>query len=165
MTPSTALFVRRALSLTLSVFAIAACTEPSRKSVASAALSPVLEARLDLSDSAPRAQSEINVTVQLRGEQSANVASFTARLPYDSVGLRYVGEVTANDGATRIVNPQPGLLRIAGIAPQGFKDGQLYVVRFSVVRPQSLSSLRLLMDELHTAARVDLSGEVAPRNP
>jgi hypothetical protein len=164
MTTSSAV-LRRALSLTVSVVAIASCTEPNRKPVASATASPVLEARLDLSDSTPRAQSEIDVRVQLRGEQSGKVASFTARLPYDTTALRFVGEATISDGATRIANPQPGLLRIAGIAPQGFKDGLLYVVRFSVVRPEALSSLRLLVDEMHSTGRADVSPALSSRAP
>ena len=55
----------------------------------------------------------------------------------------------------RVINPQAGSLRVAGIATGGFSDGQLSVIRFSVLRPNALASLHLTVDEMHTTTHVD----------
>ncbi len=160
-----ALNVERALRALVVLCAVAACTEPNRNAMAGAELTPVLEARLDLSDSSARPESEVSVTLQLRGTQSTQVGSFTARVAYDSTGLKFAGETTLSDAATRVANPQPGLLRVAGIAPQGFKDGKLYVVRFVVVHPAALKSLHVFVDEIHSAAGTDVSAALAGSVP
>jgi hypothetical protein len=162
--PDPALRVLACLGLT-TILAAAACTEPRRTQASVTAAVPELEARLDLSDSTPRAASVITVTVQMRGTAATNVASYTARVAYDSLGLQLESEPTFADSATRISNPQPGLIRIAGIAPNGFAGGRLYAVRFTVLKPQSLSSLRLAVDEMHTTAHADVSASVARVKP
>jgi len=70
--------------------------------------------------------------------------------------------VAVEDGAMRVINPQGGLLRVAGIAPRGFPDGQLSIVRFSVLRPNGLTSLHLTVDEMHTANHVDAQRSLRP---
>jgi hypothetical protein len=147
------------------MLAAAACTEPNRGGTASPLPAPKLEAYLLLSDSTVRDSSAIAVTVQLRGTAHGAVGSFTARISFDSTGLRYLGEEGLTDQATRMANPQPGLLRIAGIAPEGFGDGRLFVARFGVVRPSAVSSLRLVIDEIHSKSREDVMGSLAGREP
>jgi hypothetical protein len=147
------------------VLASAACTEPNRGGAASAPPAPRLEAYLLLSDSTARDSSAIDVTVQLRGTAYNAVGSFTARISFDSTGLRYLGEEGLTDQATRMANPQPGLLRIAGIAPEGFGNGRLFVARFEVMRPSAVSSLRLVIDEIHSKSREDVIGSLAGRAP
>jgi hypothetical protein len=93
------------------------------------------------------------------------VASITARLAYDSTAFRFVGEDTLSDGATRVMNPTPGLIRFAAIAPSGFMNGQLYVMRFAVMRPSPVESLRLTVDELHTTAQTNAMASLTPQRP
>src|SRR6185436_14053071 len=112
-----------------------------------------------------RVGSDVPVAVRVRGTTAKNVGSFTARIAYDSTALRYMDEVVLSDSATRVINPQPGLLRLAGIAPSGFTDGQLYLVRFALLRPAGLSSLRLTVDELHTTARADALTSLVSKQP
>ena len=105
----------------------AACTEPRRAEQAKPAPSVQPEARIELSDSLAASGTEVDVTVRVVG---ARLASMTARLAYDSSGMRFVREETIGDGATRVVNPQPGLVRFAAIAPNGFAEGRVYTLRF-----------------------------------
>jgi len=121
-----------------------------------------MEARIELSDSVAKPGTEVLATVHLIGSP---VASITARFAYDSAGLEFVREEPMEDGATRVSNPAPGLVRFAAIASQGFAGGRAYAVRLAVRRTASLQSLRLLVDELHTAAHVDVRAALILRNP
>jgi hypothetical protein len=56
---------------------------------------------------------------------------------------------------TRVANPTPGLVRIAALSPTGIKDGRVHALRFTVLRASSLQSLKLVVDEAHTAAGTD----------
>jgi len=131
----------------------AACTEPRRAEPAKTAPSPQAEARLELSDSVAAPGTEVDVTVRVVG---ARLASMTARLSYDSTGIRFVREQSVSDGATRVANPQPGLVRFAAIAPNGFADGRVYTLRFSVVRSSALRSFQLSTDEAHSITQANL---------
>lgn len=133
--------------------AVAACTEPRRAEQSKTAPSPQPEARLELSDSLAGPGSEVDLTVRVVG---ARVASMTARLAYDSAGLRFVREEPSSDGATRVANPQPGLVRFAAIAPSGFADGRVYTLRFAVVRSSALRSFQLSTDEAHSISSANL---------
>jgi hypothetical protein len=90
-----------------------------------------------------------------------SIASFTARLSYDSTALRYIDEVAIADSATRVINPTTGALRLAGIAPSGFADGRLSELRFVELRTGGVSTLRLTMDEMHTTTRSDALSSLA----
>ena len=131
----------------------AACTEPRRADQAKTVPSPQPQARLELSDSLAGPGTEVDVTVRVVG---ARLASMTARLSYDSTGIRFVREQSLSDGATRVANPQPGLVRFAAIAPNGFGDGVVYTLRFSVVRSSGLRSFQLSTDEAHSVANANL---------
>ena len=139
-----------------------ACTEPNHAAVA-ATPAPVLEAMLDVSDSSARPPALVTVTLQLRGNARASVASFTARVAYDATALRFESDSVIADNATRVSNPQPGLVRVAGIAPQGFQDGTLYAARFTVLDARGVSTLRLIVDEMHNTARNDVAASLVPR--
>jgi hypothetical protein len=80
----------------------------------------------------------------------------TARLSYDSTAMRFLREEATGDGATRVANPQPGLVRFAAIAPNGFADGRVYTLRFSVVRASGLRSFQLSTDEAHSITQANL---------
>ena len=154
--------LRRALASASALAFAVACTEPHKAVQVEAAPAPILEARIELSDSVALPGSEVRATVRLTGSP---VASITARLAWDSTGLEFVGEEAIEDGATRVLNPAPGLLRFAAIAPQGFTGGRLYAVRFAVRRTAALRSLRLDVDELHTVTHADARAALAPRRP
>jgi len=149
----------------LTALVLVACTEPRSERPAAPPAPASLETRLELSDSTARAGTELRVLVRLGGKSSPGVASVTARLGYDSTGLRFVAEDTLRDGATRVVNPTPGVVRFAAIAPNGFTDGQIYAVRFAVLRAGAVASLRLVVDEMHTAARSDATAALIPAKP
>ena len=69
---------------------------------------------------------------------------------------RYLLEHIASDVVELNRIYEDGLLRVAGIAPAGFSDGKLLLVRFTVLQQGALSSLRLTVDEMHTAANADV---------
>ena len=144
---------RTALVLAVGLLMAAACTEPRRAEPTKTAPSPQAEARLELSDSVAAPGTEVDVTVRVVG---ARLASMTARLSYDSTGIRFVREQSVSDGATRVANPQPGLVRFAAIAPNGFADGRVYTLRFSVVRSSALRSFQLSTDEAHSITQANL---------
>lgn len=132
---------------------VAGCTEPRRPDQSRTAPSPQPEARIELSDSVAAPGTEIDVTVRVVG---ARLASMTGRLSYDSSGLRFVREDASTDGATRVVNPQPGLIRFAAIAPAGFADGRVYTLRFAVTRSSGLRTFQLSTDEAHSTSQSNL---------
>ena len=143
----------RRLLVVVGALLAAACTEPRRPEQTRAAPSPQAEARIELSDSLAAPGSEIDVTVRVVG---ARVGSMTARLAYDSSGVRFVREEALDDGATRVANPQPGLIRFAAIAPNGFADGRVYMLRFAVARPSALRAFQLSTDEAHSTSQSNL---------
>lgn len=152
--------IERALrALSLVVVAAVACTEPRTPQRVSTP-TPALEARLELSDSLPRAGSEITVRVRLRGDAADHIASFTQRLSYDSTGLRYVEDVAITDGATRVSNPTAGLIRSAGLRAEGFVGGVLVEYKFVVLDPSAVRRLHLTVDELHELSHADASKTV-----
>ncbi|HEX8946239.1 MAG TPA: hypothetical protein VF785_24090 [Gemmatimonadaceae bacterium] len=136
-----------------------ACTEPATRRTRDAA-APALEARLALSDSAPRPGTPVRVVVQLTGEHSSDIASFTGRLRYDFASLRFVGEAPIDDGATRIWNPTPGVVRVGAIAASGFRTGTLAAFDFLVLRANGTRSLALDVDEMHSIARRDVTASL-----
>jgi hypothetical protein len=146
--------LRPLASVALASAALAvACTEPRRADQAKTVPSPQPEARLELSDSLAAPGVEVAVTVRVVG---ARLASMTARLSYDSTAMRFAGEENLGDGATRVANPQPGLVRFAAIAPSGFAEGRVYALRFSVVRSSGLRSFQLSTDEAHSVTQANL---------
>ena len=153
MTPTT---ISRALVVL--VVALAACTEPHVAERSPLSPVPSLDARLDLSDSLPASGAEVVVTARLVGTP---VASATARLLYDTTGVQFLREEPIADAATRVMNPQPGVIRFAGVAAGGFADGRVYAWRFVVRNGVSLRGLRLVVDEVHTVSRVDAAASLS----
>jgi hypothetical protein len=145
----------RVLVALMAALAAHACTEPVQSRAPKTQVDGALVARLEPSVAVARVGDIVQVALTVRGTGATDVGSFTARIAYDSTRLRYVGEVTRDDGALRVINPQPGTLRVAGIAPAGFSDGHLSAVRFSVVRADGLASLRLTVDEMHMTNHAD----------
>ncbi len=100
-----------------------------------------------LSDSAPAKGSLVTIHAQVRAG-APMAASYTARLVYDRNGLVYFRDRTAADGM-HAINPQPGVVRIAGASTAGFKDGRLFSVEFRVNDPAALRTLELRLEELN----------------
>jgi hypothetical protein len=65
----------------------------------------------------------------------------------------------------RVANPAKGLIRFADVAPNGFATGELYAMRFAVLRAGALASLRLTVDEMHTTTHTDASAALSPAKP
>ena len=137
-----------------------ACTEPRHVDQSKPTPTPALDARIDLSDSLAAPGSEVIVTARLVGAQ---VASATARLLYDTTGAQLVREEPIDDGATRVMNPQPGVLRFAGVSTTGFVNGRVYAWRFVVRRTSAMLALRLVVDEAHTISRADATASLSRR--
>ena len=150
------------VGLAVAIASVAACTEPRAAAVASAP-TPSLEARLELSDSAPHAGESLFVRLRLDGPTATKIVSFTGRLAYDSSTLRYISESAIADGGTRVSNPATGLIRAAGVSANGFAGGLLAEYRFVVVNPQGVKRLVLGIDELHDQSHVDASKSVIVR--
>jgi hypothetical protein len=148
---------RGALAATLVALCFA-CTEPQHADRSKPAPLPAVDARVELSDSLAAPGSEVVVTVRIVG---APLASATARLLFDSTGVELVREEAIDDGATRVMNPQPGTIRFAGVATNGFVDGRVYAWRFLVRRAASLRALRLVIDEAHTLSRTDATASLS----
>ena len=135
-----------------------ACTEPRRVDSATPSPTAPIDARIEVSDSLAHPGSDLLVTVRFVG---GSVASTTARLLYDTTGVELLGEQTLDDGATRVMNAQPGVIRFAGVASKGFANGRVYVWRFAVRRTESIRALRLVVDEAHTVARADAAAALS----
>ena len=116
---------------------------------------------LKVSDEAPGVGSTITVTanvVRARGAQA--VGSFAGHLRYDASGLTFVGESRLPTGM-RAFNPQPGHIRVAGAAAEGFRDGRLFAVTFKVNDLRALATIELTLDELNGTG----FGNRLPANP
>jgi hypothetical protein len=148
-----------ALGVSLAIVAAIACTEPRTPQRVSVP-APALEARLEISDSLPHVGSEISVSVRLRGDAADHIASFTERVSYDSTGLRYLEDVAIPDGATRVSNPTPGLIRSAGMRADGFAGGMLVEYKFLVLNPSAVRRMQLSVDELHELSHADAAKSV-----
>ena len=102
---------------------------------------------ITLSDSAPAQGSVVTIRGQVR-PGAGIAASYVARMLYDRAGLVYLRDLTRGDGL-HAINPQPGLVRIAGASAAGFRDGQLFALEFRVGDPAALRSLELRLEELN----------------
>ena len=138
---------------------VISCNEPVASKVTSAP-DPRLEAGLVLSDSTPVIGETVDVYARVSSAMPSLVASFTARIRYDTTALRYQQELPIGDGALRATNATAGLVRFAGVAAHGLPDGQLAAHRFVVLRGNSLRSLQLVVDEMHTVTRTDAASQL-----
>lgn len=112
------------------------------------------------SDSAPPSGTMVSVFVRLVAPASAppKIGSYTARLVYDTLMLRYAGELTTPDGAARAINPQPGFVRSAGYSIDGISGERLFGALFESRRGGTgvLRGVQVQFTELHSATHEDL---------
>lgn len=106
-------------------------------------------ARLSLSDPAPLEGTTFVVAVEVRRPaQSPRVASFIARITFDSTALEVVA-TTPVAGVMTAINATPGFVSAAGATATGIDGAQLFAVRFRALKPGVAGSLTLAMDELN----------------
>lgn len=135
-----------------------ACTEPRRVAPEKPAPGVALDARLELSDSLAPPGTNVVVTVRFAGSP---IASATARILYDTTGVTLLGEQQLGDGATRVMNAQPGTIRFAGVAATGFTEGRVDAFRFAVRRTAAMRAMTLVVDEAHTVTRADAAASLS----
>jgi hypothetical protein len=124
-----------------------------------------IDAELVVSDLTPRAGSDVVVIVRLRrGAAVGHVASFTARVAYDTTRLQLIGEQQLDDGGTRMLNPAAGESRVAGIASAGFTSDELFGLQFKALSPTGLESLQVAFDEVHAVGGADLLNTIRVRH-
>jgi hypothetical protein len=145
----------------LAVVLLGSCVDaPRQRGVPTALDAHDVGAALVVSDSAPRSGAIVSVSVRLVGSSSAppKIGSYTAQLSYDTLMLRYTGELTPADGAMRAINPKPGLVRTAGYAIDGISGGQLFGALFEARRDgaAALRGVQVQFTELHSTAHEDL---------
>ena len=103
---------------------------------------------LTTSDQAPPPGSTVTVTANVAPTPDIKaIGSFAAHLRYDTAGLTFIAESRLPSGM-RVLNPQPGHIRAAGAAVEGFADGRLFAVTFRVTDPGALTSMELTLDEM-----------------
>ena len=103
---------------------------------------------LTTSDQAPPPGSTITVTANVASIPDLKaIGSFVAHLRYDTAGITFIAESRLPSGM-RVLNPQPGYIRAAGAAAEGFADGRLFAVTFRVTDPGALASMELTLDEM-----------------
>ncbi|MBV6522020.1 MAG: hypothetical protein MNPFHGCM_02164 [Gemmatimonadaceae bacterium] len=149
---------RSCLVVLLTAAAASGCRDnmPAEQPLARVSGSAV-ESHLIISTATPRVGDDVVVLVRVdAGPEVQPIASFTARLHYDPLRLRFVREQDPGDGAVRVLNPQDGQVRMAGIAQRGFAGGKLVAVRFTALANNVSEGLAVTFDELHAIDREDL---------
>ena len=139
---------------------VAACTEPAMRDAAPAPVQPALELLFSHASATPG--STLSVTVHLRDAGAVHIASYTARVSYDTTSLAFVGEGASDDGAMRASNAVKGQVRLAGALEHGFADGVLTTLRFLVRGGDPDAALRVSVDELHSVAHASLLPGLVP---
>ena len=140
---------------------LASCVDTPRQRFVPTTLDPHdVGIVLVTSDSVPPPGTIVSLSVRLVGASSASptIGSYTARLSYDTLMLRYAGELTTTDGAVRAINPTPGLVRTAGYAIDGISGEQLFGVLLQTRQggTAALRGVQVQFTELHSATHEDL---------
>jgi len=134
--------------LGLVVIALGCRDDPRRVLTETAAPQAGSVLYLTTSDQAPPPGSTITVTANVASiPDIKDIGSFVAHLRYDAAGLTFIAESRLPSGM-RVLNPQPGHIRAAGAAVEGFADGRLFAVTFRVTDPGALASMELTLDEM-----------------
>ena len=134
--------------LGLVVIALGCRDDPRRVLTETAAPQAGSVLYLTTSDQAPPPGSTITVTANFASIPDIKaIGSFTAHLRYDTAGITFIAESRLPSGM-RVLNPQPGHIRAAGAAVEGFADGRLFAVTFRVTDPGALTSMELTLDEM-----------------
>jgi len=134
--------------LGLAVIALGCRDDPRRVFTETAAPEAGSVLFLTTSDQAPPPGSTVTVTANVAPIPDIKaIGSFAAHLRYDTAGLTFIAESRLPSGM-RALNPQPGHIRAAGAAVEGFADGRLFAVTFRVTDPGAITSMELTLDEM-----------------
>ena len=153
--------------IVLSIVFTASCREPlPQPPRATLSAARDVEVGLVVSTLTPSIGDTVVVLARLTsGIEVRPAASFSARLSYDAARLTYFGEVARADAGMRVINGEiVGEVRVAGIATDGFQNGELLALRFLVKAAGSVGVLRLAVDQLHATDGEDLA-RVVVRSP
>lgn len=136
------------------VLAVSAACDDERKPIPTAPISvadDALSAYVVVSN--PNAPVGSNVTVSvraLRGKLVGPIGSFTIRLAYDSLGLRFVNSANNAEGMVLANAATRGAVIAAGASAEGFKNDELVSATFTVTASGGLKSLALSVTELNS---------------
>ncbi len=149
--------VSRGLWLALLVLPVA-CRDDAPTIRPSVELTADLRAQLELSPLTLSEGMGTEVTVRvLPGGDAQPVASFTAQVRYDDTQWLYIDHADAAT-AMVVVNPgTPGLIRVAGVHGDGFRDGGLVALRFRNIGEGTPRDPVLTFTELHATDNADLA--------
>jgi hypothetical protein len=96
-------------------------------------------------ESVPSASRDTLAAARLCMSSTPALGSYTATLTYDSTDMRVVRVQT--NGGMQVVNPRTaGVIRLAGAAPEGFRNGVLATIAFKSSR-RGLARLKLSVSE------------------
>lgn len=146
-------FNRATFAALLSVSALlSACTDQENSSSnLTAPLAPQtgLTAYLSLSTTAPLAGERVEVSINaVRGAQELPIGSYTFKLAFDTVGLRFVESAQQSDGMV-MANIADGVVYIAGASGSGFTSNRLATLRLEVRDPAAIKTLALELVEMN----------------
>lgn len=131
----------------------AACTD-DRKAIPTAPISvadDALSAYVVVSNPNAPVGTDVTVSVRaLRGKLVGPIGSFTIRLAYDSLGLRFGRSANSAQGMVMANAATRGLVIAAGASAEGFKDDELLRATFTVAAAGALKSLALSVTELNS---------------
>ena len=147
---------RSLAAVAAALIALAGCHEPyTTRNPAGEITAKEIAPELRVVDSST--SGSVVVAVSLRATWDiGKVASFTARVTYDSSAMEYVEEVPTADGTLRIVNAERGVIRVAAASAQGMDPSRLALLRFTVRRRDGVDGARLVVEELHDGRSEDL---------
>ncbi len=141
------------LSVVAALALSAACND-DRKAIPTAPISVgdnALSAYVVVSNPNAPVGADVTVSVRaLRGKLVGPIGSFTIRLAYDSLGLRFGKSANSAQGMVMANAATRGLVIAAGASAEGFKDDELLRATFTVTAAGTLKSLTLSVTELNS---------------
>ena len=138
----------------VAVLASSAACDDERKPIPTAPISvadDALSAYVVVSNPNAPVGSDVIVSVRaLRGKLVGPIGSFTIRLAYDSLGLRFVNSANNAQGMVLANAATRGVVIAAGASAEGFKNDELLSATFTVAASGALKSLALSVTELNS---------------
>lgn len=134
--------------------AFSAACDDERKPIPTAPISvadDALSAYVVVSNPNAPVGSNVIVSVRaLRGKLVGPIGSFTIRLAYDSLGLRFVNSANNAQGMVLSNAATRGVVIAAGASAEGFKNDELLSATFTVTGSGALKTLALSVTELNS---------------
>ena len=115
-----------------------------------------LSAYVSVSNAAPAIGSRFTVTVRTRrGSAVGPVGSFTVRIAFDTMRLRFHEAARSDQGMVMANLAGPGLLIAAGASASGFASDDLLVATFDALSADAVKTLALTVTEMNSASFAD----------